>query len=495
MLSTLIEKETKAVLLSPRFVGTFAVVAVLILLSVGVGIQDYRDFERVQAAGARLLGEEQAQVTSWMGFPNRVFRAADPLQIFAGGVHHDIGRLSLVGSMSEVKLRQSIYSDDPILAVFRFLDLTFIIQVVLSLFAILLTYDSISGEREQGTLQLAFANAVPRARYLIAKLVGTSIGLTVPLLVPLLLGLLLVLLGGIPFDAGHWARLGILLGAGWLYFTFFIVFGLAVSALTRRSSTSFLVLLVAWIVLVLVVPRAAVHAATDLSPVPSVAEVESRKEGFESREWEEYRREIGETWRERQAEIDAVPADGREAFEDEKTWAWMEQDEKDRQALQTRIAENSRRINEELRAMKKRQRRLGLAISRLSPVSSFQLVALEVAGTGLRLGDRYTGAIEEYRDRFSAYVEERGGNRMVIRAGGEHSDDDGEEDDEPDGALIAGQGGPVDLRDMPRFEAPVVRAPEVIARAIGDLVLLALLTVTAFAVAFTSFLRYDVRPG
>ena len=97
--------------------------------------------------------------------------------------------------------------------------------------AILLTYDSISGEREQGTLQLTFANAVPRARYLVAKLVGTWLGLSVPLLVPLLVGMLVVIVAGVPFDGGHWARLAVLLLAGGLYFTFFVAFGLAISTL------------------------------------------------------------------------------------------------------------------------------------------------------------------------------------------------------------------------------------------------------------------------
>ena len=50
MLRTLIEKECKSILLSPRFVGTFAVVSALILLSVVVGIQSHRAFERAQAA-------------------------------------------------------------------------------------------------------------------------------------------------------------------------------------------------------------------------------------------------------------------------------------------------------------------------------------------------------------------------------------------------------------------------------------------------------------
>lgn len=490
MFRVLIEKECKAILLSPRFLGTFAVASTLILLSILVGVREYRAFERAQVAGAQLLAEEQAQATSWLGFPNRVFREADPLQIFAGGVHNDVGRLSAVGSMSEVKLRQSIYSDDPILAVFRFLDLTFIIQVVLSLFAILLTYDAISGEREEGTLQLAFANAVPRARYLIAKFVGTWLGLTVPLLVPLLIGLLLVLLLGVPFDSGHWIRLGMLLLAGGLYFTFFIALGLAVSTLTRRSSTSFLVLLVSWILLVLVIPRAGVMAAVEMVPVPSVSQIESQKEGFERREWEAHRRGIFSKWRERQAEIEAVSEEERRDFEDERTWAWMEEDDEERQAVQARISEHSRRLNEELRAMKGKQQRLGLSLSRISPASSFQLVALDVAGTGLGLDQRYFDSIEEYRDSFSRFVEEQGGNTFTMRMG--HVGDD-EEEDEAGGNLLD-QGKPLDLREMPRYQAPRLTAREVIGPTIPDLGLLAVLVATCFAVAFTAFQRYDVRP-
>lgn len=491
MLKTLIEKEFKAVLLSPRFLGIFAVASVLVLLSIGVGVREYHAFGRAQAAAEQLLNEEQAQATSWMGFPHRVFRQPDPLQIFAGGVHNDVGRLSSVSAMEETKLRQSIYSDDPILAIFRFLDLTFIIQVVLSLFAILLTYDAISGERERGTLQLAFANPVPRADYLVAKFIGTWMGLVVPLVVPLLLGLLIVVTMGVPMDGGDWGRLGTLLFAGGLYFTFFIALGLAVSALTRQSSTSFLVLLVGWILLVLVVPRAGVLAAVEMVPVPSVAELDSRKEGFERRQWEEYRSGIMTKWRERQAEIDAVPQEQREEFEDTKTWGWMEEDEQDRQRLQKQITENSRRVNEEVRGLKARQQRVGLALSRFSPASAFQLVALEVGGTGLSLGDRYFNSIEEYRTQFGQFVEKQGGNTMSIRIG--HGDDD--EEEAAIGGGMGDQGKPLDLREMPRYQAPVIPVSEVIAPTLPDLGLLAILVLGCFAVAFTGFLRYDVRPG
>lgn len=489
MLRILIEKEFKTTLLSPRFLGIFLVASILILLSIGVGIREYRAFEDAQAAARTLLDEEQSQATSWLGFPNRAFREPDPMQIFASGVHNDIGRVSQVTNMQETKLRQSIYSDDPILAIFRFLDLTFIVQVVLSLFAILLTYDAISGEREQGTLQLAFSNAVPRAQYLVAKFVGTWLGLTVPLLVPLLLGLLVVILTGVPMDGNHWARLGILLLAGGLFFTFFIALGLAVSALTRHSATSFLVLLSAWILLVLVIPRAGVVAAVEMVPVPSVAEIDSRKEGFERREWEAYRKDLQDRWRERQEQIEAVPDEEREEFEDTMTWKWMEQDEEDREALQGRIAENARRLNEEVRALKAKQQRLGLSLSRVSPASSFQLVALEVAGTGLELRERYFDSMEEYRDRFQQFVNDQGGGTFTIRIG--HSDDQDEEEQD----AVSDQGKPIDLREMPRYQPPAIAAADVIAPAIPDLGLLGILVAACFAVSFTAFLRYDVRPA
>jgi len=491
MLKTLIAKECQTILLGPRFLGAFVMASVLILLSVVVGVQEYRSFERTQGAAAQLLAEEQAQTTSWNELRQRAFRRPDPLQIFASGVHNDVGRLSVVSAWSDATLQQSIFTDDPILAVFRVLDLTFIVLVVLSLYAIVLTYDAVSGEREQGTLQLTFANAVPRSRYLVAKLVGTWLGLAVPLMLPLLVGVLVVVLAGVPFTAGDWARLGILILGGALYFTFFVTLGVAVSACTRRSQTSFLVLLVGWILLVLVVPRAGIMAAVELHPVPSVAEIESRKDGFQRREWELFRQATLTRWGEREAELDAVPEDQRAELEDEKTWGWMEDDERERQEVKIRIAEHSRRISEEIRNLKAGQERLGLNLSRISPAAAFQLIALDVAGTGLELQRRYEVAISDYRERFASYVDDKGGRQMIISRRSSSDDDDGHDGG---GGGPFGEGETLDLRDMPRFQAPRVEASAAIAPTIPDLGLLGLLGIGAFAVAFVSFLRYDVRP-
>jgi hypothetical protein len=48
---------------------------------------------------------------------------------------------------------------------------------------------------------------------------------------------------------------------------------------------------------------------------------------------------------------------------------------------------------------------------------------------------------------------------------------------------------------MPRYQAPRQTASEAIAPTIPDMGLLGALVATCFAVAFTAFLRYDVRPA
>jgi hypothetical protein len=58
-------------------------------------------------------------------------------------------------------------------------DLMFIVKIVLSLFAILFTYDTIVGEKEKGTLKLALSNDVPRDRLILGKAIGGGMPLSI----------------------------------------------------------------------------------------------------------------------------------------------------------------------------------------------------------------------------------------------------------------------------------------------------------------------------
>ena len=177
MLSTLITHELKNIFFSPKFPITFAVVSILLLLSVIVGINQYNNATRQYETTTQLVQQEMREARGWMALNNKILRKPDPMQIFVSGVNNDIGRMSGVNTMNGIKLMHSTYSDDPIYAVFRFVDFAFIVTVVFSLLAILFTYDAINGEAERGTLQLTFANAIPRVQYIIAKFIGSWLGL------------------------------------------------------------------------------------------------------------------------------------------------------------------------------------------------------------------------------------------------------------------------------------------------------------------------------
>ncbi len=488
MLKLLILKELKSLILGPKFVGTFAVCSLLILLSVFVGIREYRNAVKQYEAATQLVDQEMRERSSWMGFSSRTFRQPDPMQIFVSGVNNDVGRLSAIDSFEDIKLRNSIYSDDPIFAFFRFIDFTFIGQVVLSLFAILFTYDAINGEREGGTLQLTFSNAVPRVKYVLGKFVGSWLGMVIPLLLPVLLGILLLVIYNIPFTATHWAKLFTFLGVTLLYFTCFIATGLLVSTLTRNSAVSFLLLLVIWVTFVLIIPRAGVMMAGQLVNVPTVAEIEGLQDGYEKNRWDKHGDELEVRWRERNAQMAGMSVDEREAYQDEHLLEWTEQEDQARRTMQKDIIENSRKLNEDLRNRKAGLERLAFTLSRFSPASSYQLAAMSLAGTGIEIKTNYEDAMRNYRTTFVDYVEKKrkasggvGGIRITM-------------DTETGFKLSTDRDqGTLDLNDLPRFVPPQHNFAEALAPAAPDFGLLAFYTIAAFAGAFVAFLRYDVR--
>lgn len=487
MLKLLITKELKNIIASPKFTATFATCAILILLSVFIGIQEYQTAVRQYDTARQLLAQEIAETSSWMGISNRVFRKPDPMQIFSAGIHYDIGRFSDVGAWEEVKLRRSAYSDDPIFAIFRFIDFAFIVQVAMSLLAILFTYDAINGERERGTLKLTFANPVPRAQYILGKFFGSWLGLVIPVLIPMLLALLLVLLYQIPLTGAHWMKIISLFGISILFFTFFITFGLLVSALTRSSASSFLILLVSWVTLVLIIPRASVMIAGQFVSVPSVAEIESKQAKFEQERWDQSAIAMDKRFEERNAKMVGITKEEREAYEDENMWNWMQEEDAERKIVQQDITEYHRKLQEDLRNRRAAQEELAFMLSRFSPASAYQLAVMNLSGNGISLKTRYEDAMEAYRDIFVDFVEEKrkesgghGGLRISI------SGEDGV-------SISTGDVKSLDVSELPQFDAPAHTIRDVAAPMIIDSGLLALYIALAFAGAFWGFVRYDVR--
>ena len=415
MFGTLILKELEAILLSPKFAATFLVVSALMLLSVFMGIQEYHSSVAQYEAATELVRQEMREARGWMMLNDRVYRAPDPMQIFASGAQYDIGRYSTISAWEPVKLVHSAYSDDPIFALFRFMDFSFIVSVVLTLFAILFTYDTISGERERGMLQLVFSNAVRRTHYVAAKFAGAWLGLVLPLMVPTLLSVLLLPLLDVPMTGELWARLGILIGVSLLLLTLFAAFGVFVSSVTRHSSVSFLVALVSWVAFVLILPRAGVMVAGQIIHLPSVAETEALQDQYASNRWNEHLEERSAIWRKRESSMAGLSEEERQAKREEMEWVWAEEDEQARKEMQRDIDDHARRLTEESRNRKQAQERLAFTLSRISPVSAYQLAVMTLAGTDIALKTRTEDALQDYRNVFNEFKarkqKESGGHR------------------------------------------------------------------------------------
>lgn len=487
MFTTIVLKELKSILVSPKFPVTFAVASVLVLLSVFMGIREYRaSLDQYHAANA-LVKQEMREARGWMALSNRVYREPDPMQIFVSGVHNDVGRLSGISTWEPVKLSASAYSDDPIFALFRFIDFTFIVQVVLTLFAILFTYDSINGERESGTLQLMLSNPVPRAKVITAKFAGAWLGLVVPIAIPVLLGVSLLLVYRVPMTAEHWVRLAFLAGASLLLFTFFIAFGILVSAVTRRSNISFLVCLVSWVALVLIVPRAGMMMAGQLVKVPTDAEIDSQQDSFSKECWNAHFKAIGDRWSKRMEPLEGLPEAEREAKRGEMEWAWAEEDKKDRDSMHAVIDANGRKLREELRNRKAERERLAFTLTRFSPVASFQLAAMNLAGTDIGLKPRYEDALEAYRTSFNQYKEQK--QKESGSSGGISI----QVDTERGVKIDVGREMALDLTGMPEFTTTRPSLAESVSATAVDFGLMGLFSIFSFAGAFAMFLRYDPR--
>lgn len=482
MFGTLVGKELRAIVLSPKFTVTFAVCSVLILLSIFTGIQEYRSAVKGWESAVTLADQQAGEATNWRNFSYTTLRQPDPMSIFASGLTNDIGRWSNISSDESVKLKHSPYSDDPIYAVFRMVDFSFVVLIALSLFAILFTYDAINGERESGTLRLVMANSIPRAQYLLAKLTGAWLGLALPIFIPILLGLLLVIAYGVPLTPVHWAKIVALVAISILFFTLFITFGAFFSALTRRSSVSFLLSLIVWVGFVLILPRAGVMAARNLVEVPRVAEIEGQRDGFAKDLWAVFYREMEQRFRQDESE-------GLDRDDDAVMWARMEREDSLRTIVERKIESYEVKLFEELRQKKASQERLALTLSRVSPASSYQLAVMQLAGTDVTLKSRYHESMSEYRELWSEYVEKK--REENSEHGGFVSIEVSSEDGVKIGTGRDDQA--LDVSDMPRYEAPQQTFAESFTPILADISILGLGILLTFFGSFVAFLRYDIR--
>ena len=332
-------------------------------------------------------------------------------------------------------------------------DWAFIIGYVLSLIAILFTFDAVSGERELGTLRLMLANPMPRHTVLIGKFLGALISISIPLTVAVLMNLLLISTSSaVQLGPDAWGRLGIIFIIAVLYTGLFLALGLLVSARVSRSAVSLVILLLIWVTFVVFVPSTLASIAGGFSSPMSTDELWQRRGELYAKRWERYDAYFAERV-ERSKEIQFK---GKHVIAE---------------------AEEQERVNEEHLAQQIDQVKFARRTTQISPIAIAQHLIESFAGTGFERHLQFLENTRTHARQFRKFIADT---------------DSGD----PESSHIIGirQGmseKPVNPAAVPKFEDTLNLSQDFNA-AMMDLLLLVLLFVVLLSGAYLAFVRVEV---
>jgi len=469
---TIIKKELAANLVSFRFILIFLLCCTLILVSAFTMRGKYSERLEEYSAAVTIHKQELEKAEGGQGLNQaaisgyKLDKRPAPLSVIVEGMEGAAGKFSTINILSTPTLEGGSGSD-PMFAYFGTLDIMYIVRVVLSLVAILLTYDAISGEREQGTLKLALSNSVPRASILLAKCIGGYITLLLPFLIPLLIGLLILTTSdSINFNGEDWSRLGLTLLVSLLYIGVFLMLGLLVSSRSNRSTTALMMLLFLWVVIVLAVPKISMIVASKLRDVPSAQEVQAKKDAVRTQVMAEGTEKTQAYFREH----------GSEMGTDEGRARVMDEVSKIQEEMFTGIAKEMGKLQAEYEEKKISQFLLAAKISRISPASVYTYASTTLARTGFDRQVRFLEAARTYQVGFVQYFNELLAKMMKASNNPEKI-----------------QEMRFDLSTLPALNFKEATLAESWNAAAVDLLILFLLFVCLFMIAFFGFVRSDIR--
>jgi ABC-type transport system involved in multi-copper enzyme maturation permease subunit len=147
-------------------------------------------------------------------------------------------------------------SSNPFLAQFQELNWSFIVSMILSFIVFLLTFDSISGEKELGTLSLTLSNAFSKGTLLLGKYVSAVLTAMLMAVIGMILSVLIILFSNqVAFSSALALEL-----MGFVFILFLMIsvmasFGLLSSVLVRNSNISLLIALTFWLFFAVVIPN------------------------------------------------------------------------------------------------------------------------------------------------------------------------------------------------------------------------------------------------
>jgi len=469
MFRDIVLKEVLDHLLSLRLILTFGLTVLVMAMGGYLSISDYG---QLTADYRESVNRNLRQLKGWADVPHghsvytvfsfneqSIYRAPNPLAFVAEGHEKDLPDVFTVDAFDFEGPGLSLRTNFTLWK-FEGIDWTFVVGIILSFAALILTYDGISGERGSETLRLMMSNSVSRGSIVLAKYAGAMVSLTLPLVAGILVNLLIVgTSGAVSLTGADWGRVAVVFVLAELYLSAFAMLGLFISSRFRESSASLVVALLAWTVLVVIVPNSGGILASGLVEVQGPEEISERA----SRAREEARRSY---------KVRYPDADDTESG----NWSPGEIIARAFEVADAHVREHDEYRNSMIEQVKAARR-----LTRISPTSVFQYASEGVVGSGLSHYVRFLNQARRYRmvlrdcllghypfDRYHPFVWSRENQEKAREI-------------------------QVDFARIPKFEDLLIRTGEALRGASWDILLLFLFGVAFFLAAYVSFLRCDVR--
>lgn len=467
MLGLLTMKEFLAHFKSLRFQISFLlIVGIMTFSGLMFSIkyrQELEDFSQNRIENSDLLSEHAENLSTVAFSRQQVYTAPSPLELLAEG------RRKLLPNSFKVNVFTLSYPEQKtranyLLSRFNDLDWSFIIVYFLSFLALLLTYDAISGEREDGTLRLLMSYSVGRDKVLLAKFLGAFLIIIIPLALGILVDILILMVSGsVAFELSHWAKLLCVIGVSVVFLSLFLFIGLLVSTRSAHSVVSMISLLLIWTVLVIIIPSTGKIFATKFYRIPSRAIVD--------KEITEKRREI---WSNRAGDPSPEKNPGRwdgDPFAPNVPY---------RSAMVNEMTSAGNKIYHEYIRKMLSQIRSARAFTMVSPAMLYQVTVENICNTGIARFERFFKDVNRYKDQLKQFVldKDKRDKESPHLLNEWHSN------------CISQK--PVDFNRIPKFKEKDVGLKEAIRESMLLILVLIFSNMLIFLLAYASFLRGDI---
>jgi ABC-type transport system involved in multi-copper enzyme maturation permease subunit len=500
MIWNIAKKELLSNLMTLRFfVGTVLFLVMSVLFTC-VLLSDYRVKLESYNGYVSRNNDELKKLMTYQNLKPTIYKPPEILSIFSKGVEENTGNSAQISIGEVPETTSTAASKNPLLSVFPVLDVTLVFKLVISVLALLLAYDSISGEREDGTLKLMLANGIPRHKVLLGKLVGGMITLAIPIAVGfLMISLILEFSPTVEMTGDDWIRVALMFVFSLIMVSLLFNLGLLLSSVTKHASDTLMFLLFIWVLFLLVIPNGSAYLAERIRPIESREKVDSQVQEIRGR----FEKEL-DSKRKPWPQGNGVQSDAGEP------WGWYHRFATKNlirykqelnalsEPLRISYADDAWQANKAYLESMKRQKDLADLTSKFSPISLYEDLVTSLSRTDVPGSKRFANQAREYRQQIIDYLYNKkafSSLRYFTTVKEEYLFDISNMDEY--GLLRKKYDSvdpkPLDVSDVPQFRYRPERITDTMDRILPNVLILCFISVILFMCAFVSFLRYDVK--